>query len=95
MFTDLDTSKTNSIFDTRTHKINPLERFEDPKATAIMTFDVTDKQYQLKDDIKPDKESTWKYPKEKDGKQILPRLLARSLILRMPSSCHDCFLFLV
>jgi hypothetical protein len=34
-----------------------------------MTFDVTDKQYQLKDDIKPDKESTWKHPKEKDGKQ--------------------------
>jgi hypothetical protein len=34
-----------------------------------MTFDVTDKQYQLKDDTKPDKESTWKYPMEEDGKQ--------------------------
>jgi hypothetical protein len=42
-----------------------------------MTFDVTDKQYQLKDDIKPDKESTWKHPAETDGKER-PRLLARS-----------------
>lgn len=40
-----------------------------------MTFDAADKQYQLKDDIMPDKESTWKYPPEKDGKQS-HRLLA-------------------
>jgi hypothetical protein len=53
---------------------------KDPKVSSIMTFDVTDKQYQLKDDIKPDKESTWKHPAEKDGKQR-PRLLASSAVV--------------
>jgi hypothetical protein len=60
-----------------------------------MTFDVTDKQYQLSDDIKPDKESTWKYPKEKDGKRVgsfpvvvveLSRVESRIMILASNAS---------
>jgi hypothetical protein len=32
-----------------------------------MTFDPTDKKFQIKDEFPPDKESTWKHPKESDG----------------------------
>lgn len=32
-----------------------------------MTFDATDKKYQISKDFPPNKESTWAYPKEKDG----------------------------
>lgn len=33
----------------------------------MTTIDVTDPKWQLSDDFKPDKESLWKYPAEKDG----------------------------
>ena len=33
-----------------------------------MIIDIADKKYQKTEEFKPDKESTWHYPKEKDGK---------------------------
>ena len=33
----------------------------------MSSFDPTDPQYQVIDDFKPDKESTWPYPPERDG----------------------------
>jgi hypothetical protein len=35
----------------------------------MAAFDPTDKQYQVSQDFPPDKESTWDYPIEKDGKR--------------------------
>ena len=34
---------------------------------AAVTFDPTDKKFQLNNEAKPDKESSWPYPKEEDG----------------------------
>ena len=34
---------------------------------AAVAFDPTDSKFQLNDEFKPDKESSWPYPKEEDG----------------------------
>jgi hypothetical protein len=53
------------------HKIESLI-FKTPsiyrcRSPSTMTFDPTDKKYQVSEEFPPNKEETWTYPKEKDG----------------------------
>ncbi len=47
-----------------------------------MTFDPTDKKYQVSEEFPPNKTETWKYPMEKDGEFLFDGRIPKNTFAR-------------